>query len=234
MHRWAMRGWIVVVLWLAACQGAAPPPRQATGKDPGVLAAEALTRGDYAKAADLYRAALAATPDSVPLHYGLGVSASHLGRRDEAIRELTWVLGRGEPSSTEVQAARRWLASVGALPRSADPARSADQSPEPSATAARLQGQVRAEDDGSPMRRMQLLLMEYPSKENYFRLRTDEQGRYTFAQVPPGTYKLTERVAGKPTWRLRVELKAGQDATMDLGPGNSTKVRDDFPDAPQR
>jgi hypothetical protein len=77
---------------------------------------------------------------------------------------------------------------------------------------------------------MQLILKEYPSASNYFRLRTDEQGYFRFENVPPGVYQLTERVAGPPIWRLRVEVKAGQDVALDLGPENSTKVRDDFPE----
>jgi hypothetical protein len=40
---------------------------------------------------------------------------------------------------------------------------------------------------------------------------------------------LTNRVAGQPIWRLRVELKPGEEKQLDLDPGNSIAVRDDFP-----
>jgi hypothetical protein len=40
---------------------------------------------------------------------------------------------------------------------------------------------------------------------------------------------LTNRIAGEPTWRLRVQLEPGQVATLDLGESNNAKVRDDFP-----
>jgi len=86
-----------------------------------------------------------------------------------------------------------------------------------------------APNDVVPVQRMQLILMEYPSRVQYHRVRTDEQGRFRFANVVPGTYKLTDRAAGTPQWRLRVELKPGQDVTLDLGPGNTTRMRDDFP-----
>jgi Tfp pilus assembly protein PilF len=73
---------IALVVTLGACQGA-PPPRPAA-KDTGSLAAEALERGDYAQAAELYRAALANDPGNLKLHYGLAVAASYLDRRTEA------------------------------------------------------------------------------------------------------------------------------------------------------
>ena len=47
--------------------------------------------------------------------------------------------------------------------------------------------------------------------------------------MAPGVYKLTNRVAGKPLWRLRVELKPGESASLDLSPANSVTQRDDFP-----
>ena len=232
---------MALALALAACQAAPPPPRPAM-RDPGALAAEALERGEYAKAADLYRSALASEPESLPLRYGLGVAASHLDRRAEAVREFTWVLQRGEPDSTEVKTARRWLLSVGALPRFAaatapeDPRereqKPADQQP----VHASLQGHALSGDSASaaaPMERMQLILYDYPNRVVYFRIRTDEAGRYRFPKVPPGIYKLTDRASGPPRWRLRVELGPGQDMNLDLGPENSTKVRDDFPDRPQ-
>lgn len=234
--------WLLgLALALAACQ-AAPPPRPAV-KDPGTLAAEALDGGDYARAADLYRSALAAEPESLPLRYGLGVAASHLDRRAEAVTEFTWVLERGEPDSAEVKAARRWLVSVGALPRfaattlpSEDTREQEQKPPEQKPAPASLQGRALFADSAGgvvPMEQMLLFLYDYPNRVVYFRIRTDEGGRFRFPKVPPGLYKLTDRASGPPRWRLRVELKPGQDMTLDLVPENSTKVRDDFPQGPQ-
>ncbi len=230
--------WLLVLgLALAACLAAPAPPRPAL-KDPAALAAEALERGDYAKATDLYRSALRAEPESLPLHYGLAVSASYLDRRTEAVNEFTWVLERGQADSTEVKAARRWLLSVGALPRfasTAEPEVSREPEDKPAGekpAPASVEGRVTFGDtlnDVAPMQRMQLFLYDYPNRVVYFRIRTDEQGNFRFPNVPPGIYKLTDRAAGPPRWRLRVELKAGQNLTLNLDPGNSTKVRDDFP-----
>jgi Carboxypeptidase regulatory-like domain len=225
----------VAALALAGCQPSTAPRQTSDAvKDAGTLASEALERGDYMRAAELYRAALTSAPEALPLHYGLGVSASFLARKPEAIRELTWVLEHGEAGSNEVRSARQWLLSVGALPRYAgsptaavDPETTAlDQKPAP----ASVHGAVTI--DGAPQERMQLFLMEHPSRIKYFRLRTDEQGHFRFEGIPPGTYKLTERAAGYPIWRLRVDLTPGQDVVLDLSAANSTKVRDDFPDSP--
>lgn len=232
------RRWLLALsLALAACQAVPPAAPGPAAKDLATLAAEALERGDYAKAADLYRHALAAAPESVALHYGLGVSASYLERRDEAIREFRWVLERGLPTSDEVRAARRWLESVGALPRTtivATPSvieEPTEGAPKP--TTASVSGRVTF--GGNPgdvvaVERMQLFLHSYPNRVTYLRIRTDENGGYRFTDLPPGIYKLTDRIAGRPRWRLRIELKPGQDLTLNLDPTNSTQARDDFPE----
>src|SRR5262245_52429144 len=70
-------------------------------------AAEALERGDYAKAAQLFQEALATSPEMVSLHFGLAVASSHLNLKADAIREFRWVVERGVPRSPEVETARR-------------------------------------------------------------------------------------------------------------------------------
>lgn len=228
---------IVSAFALLACQAPPPPPRPAV-KSSAALAVEALERGAYAEAASLYRSALATEPGSLPLRFGLGVAASHLDRRAEAVSEFTWVLERGEANSIEVKAARRWLASVGALPRhvvvAAAPGGSpaseeASGSQERKPAPASVQGRVMGDEPGAVARR-QLFLYDHPNRVVYYRIRTDEEGRFRFANVPPGIYRLTDRAAGQPIWRLRVELKPGQDLVLDLSPSNSTRIRDDFPE----
>jgi tetratricopeptide (TPR) repeat protein len=231
---------ILLGLTLIACQGT-PPPRP-VAQTPAALAVEALDKGDYARAADLYRQALATEPESLPIHYGLGIAASYLDQKAEAIREFTWVLARAAGDSPEATTARRWLDSVGARPRPAvaaaasqAPVERSDASPreEEKPTPAIVRGRVLFDDTPgviAPEKRMQLLLSDYPKREVYLRVRTDAEGQFRFEGVPPGIYKLTDRVAGPPRWRLRVELKPGQELILDLDPANSTRVRDDFPD----
>jgi len=222
--------WLLLgILLLAACE--APPPPRAE-PDLATQAAQALDRAEYAKAADLYRRALEASPDSLPLHYGLAVAASYLDLKEEAIREFRWVFERGAPGSAEVEAARRWLASVGALPRPAVAAMPAGGERE--LGNASLEGRVVFGEgqDLQPMVRKALILVGQPgtpTKEERYNLRTDEEGRYRFPSVAPGPYMLTDRVAGPVIWRLRVELQPSQEMTLNLNPANSVKVRDDFP-----
>jgi hypothetical protein len=40
---------------------------------------------------------------------------------------------------------------------------------------------------------------------------------------------LTNRVAGEPVWRLRVVLKPSEERELNLDPGNSLPIQDDFP-----
>jgi hypothetical protein len=52
------------------------------------------------------------------------------------------------------------------------------------------------------------------------------------ANLLAGSYKLTNRIAGQPIWRFRVELKPGEQKQLELTPANSTATRDDFPESP--
>ena len=217
---------------LAACQGPPPAPTPAAGPTLATQAAEALNAGDYAKAADLYRRALAGAPDSLPLHYGLAVAASHLNLKDEAIREFKWVLARAPKDSTESEAARRWLTSAGAL--ASEPPPDARDEAARAPGQASLEGQMVMPEGGSAQRRMLVLygLPNAATKEERYQIRTDDNGRFRFPSVTPGPYMLTDAVSGSRNWRVRVELQPHQSATLDLTPANHIKVKDDFPAAP--
>lgn len=235
MSRSAATGLVVAMaLMVSACQSPPAPPAKAA-PSLAAQAAEALDKGQYAQAADLYRRALAEAPESLALHWGLAVAASHLNLRDEAIREFRWVLERGAPGSQEVQEATRWLARVGALPATHAAAKPAVDD-EPRVTgAASLEGQALATDAGhagGPLARRMIILYGLPgapTNDQRYQARTDENGRFRFTGLMPGPYMLTDAVAGPRNWRLRVEVAAGQALTLDLSPANSVKVRDDFP-----
>ena len=226
-------------LVLFGCQGSPAPGRPAVvaaaARSAEELAAEALGRGDYAEAAELYQKAVAQSPERLPPHYGLGVASTYLDRRADVIREFTWVVEHGDRASDEVRAARAWLRQAGALPPESTEATPVapeeTKGDQPRATAA-LHGRMTfgtGPGDVAPLARALLFLHDYPNRVVYLRIRTDEQGNFTFPKVPPGTYMLTDRAAGPPRWRLRVELKAGADVTLNLDPSNSTASRDDFP-----
>ena len=219
-------------LFLAACNSSQPTPQPRVQATDATSAAEALQAGDFQRAAELYRRALAAEPGSVGLHYGLAVAVSYLQLKDETAREFRWVLEQAPPASEEAGVARNWLVNAGLLPRPStlSPA-VAEQLGNEEAT---LEGHAVFGEDGTtpkPMRRLQLFLVGQPgspTKDERHSLRTDEDGRFRFAKVVAGSYKLTNRIAGQPVWRLRVELKPGESKQLELTPANSTATRDDF------
>jgi len=222
-----------LVLACSSCQSQVPPPPARVETDPTSRAGAALKAGRYAEAVNLFREALTRTPESVPLRYGLAVALSYTDRA-AAIPEFQWVLASAPPGSREGLESQAWLARAGALPRV--PAASGRPSaPERQVGNGVLVGRALFAESGAKpqaMQRLQLFLMgqpDSPTKEQRYVLRTDEDGNFKFPNVPPGPYMLTNRIAGQPIWRLRVELKPGEEQQLDLSPGNSVAVRDDFP-----
>jgi tetratricopeptide (TPR) repeat protein len=222
-----------LLLACSACQSQVPPPPTRVETDPALRASAALEAGRYTEAVALFREALTRTPESVPLRYGLAVALSYTDRA-AAIAEFQWVLASAPPGSLEGLESQAWLARAGALPRvPAASGRSAG--PEREVGNGVLVGRALFAESGAkpqPMQRLQLFLMgqpDSPTKEQRYVLRTDEDGNFKFANVLPGPYLLTNRIAGQPIWRLRVELKPGEEQQLDLNPGNSVAVRDDFP-----
>jgi tetratricopeptide (TPR) repeat protein len=223
------------VLALVLLVGCASPPtseRPATGRDLVAEAMVAMERAEWASAADLLRQALARDPHRASLHYYLAVVASHLGHRDEAIREFQWVLANVAPELAEAVEARRWLTEAGVLARRTEtPVVWSDRVSEETPGDSGLEGRV-VWADGRSTARLQLFLKGAPKSPNetlQWVLRTDDNGRFEFKRIPAGTYMLTNRIAGEPTWRLRVQLEPGQVTSLDLGEPNNAKVRDDFP-----
>jgi hypothetical protein len=221
---------VALIVLLGGCQGPAPPA-PTVAEDPEALAAAALERGDFTGAAALFRKALVLRPESVSAHYGLGVATSNLNLREDTIREFQWVVARGAPGSTEVAAARSWLIAAGILrapvaaERPAEPDRGWNGS---------IEGRVYtgAADQPQPLARMQLHLVgqpDGPTKEERKALRTDQEGRFKFTNVVPGSYMLTDVVAGKPRWRLKIEVSPNSTLRLDLTQGNNADVRNDFP-----
>ncbi len=228
---------LVVLVILAACQSPSPPARSTSSDTPEVLAARALAAGRYTDAALLYREALGEASGKMELHYGLAVASSYLDRRDDAIREFRWVLQYGSPKAAEVDASRQWLIRAGALPPAAYTASPAGPEKERAAGNASLEGRAVFAEGGQtpqPMPRQQLFLVgqpNSPTQRERYNLRTDERGNFKFPDVVPGPYKLTDRVAGQPIWRLRVEFKASEVKVLELTPANSTASLDEFPES---
>ncbi|MBI2202413.1 MAG: carboxypeptidase regulatory-like domain-containing protein [Candidatus Rokubacteria bacterium] len=157
------------------------------------------------------------------------------------------MLANAAPESMEYRAAKSWLADAWSPATSGSPpAAGAGGATAPPTIKhvertgdAGLYGRVAwsSEPGGPPsIKRMQVHLTgvpDTPTTDQRYTVRTDEEGRYEFKRIVGGPYKLSNRVAGKPTWRLRVEVEAGRDTALDLTPGNSITVRDDFPETAQ-
>jgi len=224
----------MIAVVLLGCTSPPPPRPVAATPDVEADAMAAVGRADWASAADLLRRALRQSPTSAKLHYHLGVAASHLNVRDEAIREFQWIVANLAPELSEAQEARAWLIEAGVLAR---PAEAATPAPEPAIAETGGNSGIRGQvlwADGRPTARVQLFLKGVPNSPNaneQWVLRTDDGGRFEFTRIPPGTYMLTNRIAGSPTWRLRVKLAPGEVTSLDLGEDNSAKNRDDFPGA---
>ena len=85
----------------------------------------------------------------------------------------------------------------------------------------------------TPQSRRQLFLIGVrgtPTQELQYVLRSDREGHYEFTRIIAGSYKLTDAIAARPKWRLKVALQPGQGVTLDLTPQNATDLRDDFPE----
>ena len=223
-----------LLLTVAACQLQVPPQPPARVEEGfAARASAALEAGRHAEAVALFGRALEGAPDNAPLRYGLAVALSYTDR-GAATREFQWVFANGRPDSQEVAGSRAWLARAGALPRTPVERATAAEHEQQAGNSALVGSAVFAETGGrpQPMPRLQLFLVgqpDSPTKEERYNLRTDKDGYFKFPNVVPGPYMLTNRIAGKPIWRLRVELKPAEEKHLALGPDNSVGARDDFP-----
>jgi len=223
-----------LVFVAAGCQSQTPPqPPARVEEDAAARASAALEAGRHAEAIALFRRALERKPASVPLRFGLAVALSYMDR-GAATPEFQWVLTNAGAGSVEAVEARAWLARAGALPETAlDRANATVQQRQTSDASLKGRAVFGGKGEKSePMQRMQLFLVgqpDSPTKTERYNLRSDQDGAFIFPNVVPGPYMLTNRIAGQPIWRLRVEIKPAEQQQLELTPANSVGARDDFP-----
>ena len=134
-------------------------------------------------------------------------------------------------------AARNWLIAAGVLTTetaTASASSSTQAAVDPDRGDAGLKGRVSWTDGEPPVKltRLQLFLKGIPGTPNQdiqLVMRTDNDGNFEFKNVVAGEYKLTNRIAGEPLWRLRVNISPGEILSLDLSESNSLRARDDFP-----
>lgn len=224
-------GLAAVALAAAAC--GSPQTPAPTAQAPGAEALQAFERGDCAAAAPLLREALGKAPQELRLHYALGVCASHLDIRQEAITQFQWVVANAPADSPEAKVARDWLVAVGVIREPQPAAAVAEPAPssDPDVGNSTVRGQIVAA--GTPVSRVQLFLKGRPGTPTaafQYVLRTRDDGRFEFKRIPPGTYMLSDKLAGKPDWRLRVEVPESGELDVQLTASNRLPDRDDFPE----
>jgi hypothetical protein len=224
-------------LTAAACQQPSAPSAPATAEvDHAAEGHKAFERQEWSVAASHYRMALQKAPADLLLHYRLAICASWLDMRDEATTEFEWVVAHTAASSEEHRVAADWLAGARrSVARAAVPSSDADAARDERAGDSGVHGRI-VWDEGQgaePLKRFQVhlyaLSLDGTSKGMSFHVRSDREGNYKFEKIPAGLYKMTDNNVGTPKWRLKVEIRAGEDALIDLGPVNSLKARDDFP-----
>ena len=224
---------VLLIGILAAACGTPPPDAPARSAVPGVEALRAFEQGNCAAAAPMLREALVQAPRERALHYALAVCATHLDIRQEAITHFQWVLANAAPESAEAKVARDWLMAVGVIPAPQPAAAVADAkaSPDPDVGNSTVRGQIVAAD--GPVSRVQLFLKGRPGTPTaafQYVGRTRDDGRFQFTRIPAGTYMLTNTIAGKPQWRLRVEVPQSGDLDVQLTAANRFPDKDDFPE----
>ena len=223
---------VLLIGILAAACGTPPPDAPARSAVPGAEALRAFEQGNCAAAAPMLREVLMQTPRELALHYALAVCATHLDIRQEAITHFQWVLANAAPESAEAKVARDWLITVGVIraPQPAAAVADAEVSPDPDVGNSTVRGQIVAE---GPVSRVQLFLKGRPGTPTaafqYVR-RTRDDGRFEFTRIPAGTYMLSNTIAGKPEWRLRVDVPESGDLDVQLTTANRFPDTDDFPE----
>ncbi|MBI4245855.1 MAG: carboxypeptidase regulatory-like domain-containing protein [Candidatus Rokubacteria bacterium] len=227
-------------LALGLAVGCQSPPAPAAVREPQTItlasqARRAVAERDCRRAAPLLRAAIAQGATAAGLHYDLAVCATHLDALDEATREFQWVLAHMPEGSAEARAARGWLTEAGVVLETATMAGEPAPAPGPGGDALLTGRAVWGPPGETPRPRASMLLhlsgvAGSSTQGEHQERRTDEDGRFLFKDLVPGDYKLSDRIAGRPFWRLRVSLQPGRETALELTPANSVQARDDFPE----
>ena len=239
---------LIAASLLAGCREAPPiPPKTDVAQAPGDPRADgdaAALRGDWATAATRYREALQRSPNDLALHFALGSAFSQLDRHVDAIEEFSWVVQNGDPSRSEVVAARQWLQQATGSRRPDETRPSAtDSSRDTSATAtpttpdARvglIEGRTEWPGLGpNEKRRLSVHLRLRGEGETTAsinkRLNMEIGMPFELGRVPPGRYRLVGESKGVTLWDVPLTVDTDKTTNVELSPANSVVRPSDFP-----
>ncbi len=229
----ASSAWVALILVIFVFRGGGTTPIEPgfapLGPSLGLQADELAALGDYEAAVPKYRAALEREPEDVSLRFALGAALSHLGRRQETAEQFQWVVRMGNPASSEVEVARRWLVRDGLL---------AERSPLAPPTAAipgavppgKVKGRMVWKGAG-PQSEVNLALRGEEESNNEVAFDTSVRlgEPYEFDPVPPGNYRLTARISGTTLWDRKVVVEPGQETVLDQTGGDSAVSSEESP-----
>lgn len=217
---------LILVIFVFRGGGAVPiePRLEPSRLSPGHEAEALAARGDYEGAWALYHQAIQDAPENVSLWYALGVTLSHLDQRKATEDVFQHVVRHGRPDSEEVQVARRWLVSAGALVPpvtftiAAEPVRATGDK-------AVVTGKVAwgALDPNRPVPVAHILLAGKNglAEGKRFKARAHLGESYRFERLPPGSYRLIGAAGGQRLWDLTLSVEDGREVRLDLGRENS-------------
>jgi len=178
-------------------------------------------RGDYEGAALRYQQAANQEPEDVSIRFALGSALSHLNRREDTIQQFRFVVARGKPDSSEVQAALRWLIAAGELAESVTFAPPESPKPEaaPPAPAFVATGKVKGRAAGKGTGEVNLALKGDDDRNRELAFsQTVKMGEPYEFDAPPGNYRLKgeDPESGEVLWDHRVTVTTGKETVLDL------------------
>src|SRR2546425_10256972 len=108
----------VIAALVLGCQQSRPANPLAPPMGPAVRTlkeeGDQLARSrDWAGAATKYQTALNRESSNLELRLALGITLSHLDRREETIEQFRWVVNHSQPGTPEFVMARTWLVEAG-------------------------------------------------------------------------------------------------------------------------
>jgi tetratricopeptide (TPR) repeat protein len=191
---------------------------------------ELLGQGRYEEAAVKYQRAVNQEPGDLALRYALGVSFSHLQRRQDTVEQFRWLVERGTPDSPYVRLARNWLLDAGepvSAPASRRAVAAVQAREEPEGT---ISGATEwaGHDPAGRSLLVRITLTPLQGQQLAGRgTRLAPLGEpFAFRKVPAGKYQLAAAVGDTELWNEEVTVEPDGETVVRLTNANSPVLPD--------